>query len=90
LGVTASAVLSPDVAGPVVLGGGILSQQPLIATRVVEALRRAGCDGPVSTVPDGTIGAAVLALRRGGVTPDEATFDRIATSLAALRQRGRP
>jgi N-acetylglucosamine kinase-like BadF-type ATPase len=86
LAVTASAVVSPDVDGPFVLGGSILSQQPSVASRVVEALRRAGCGGPVSTVPDGTIGAAVLALRRGGVALDETTFDRIATSLAGLRR----
>jgi N-acetylglucosamine kinase-like BadF-type ATPase len=86
LSVTAAAVVSPDVSGPVVLGGSILSQRT-VAERVVEAMRRAGCDGPVSTVPDGLVGSAVLALRRAGVTLDRATFDRIGASLATLRTR---
>ena len=45
----------------------------------------AASTGPFSRSDDGTVGAAVLALRLGGVTVDEATFERIRTTLAALR-----
>ena len=41
--------------------------------------------GPFVTVDDGTVGAAVLALRLGGVEVAEATFERIRTTLAPLR-----
>ncbi len=82
---TISAVVTPGLAGPVVLGGGVLSQQPAIAERVVEALRAEGIDGPFITVADGTVGAAVLALRHGGVVVDDIVFARITSSLAALR-----
>lgn len=85
LAATISTVAEPGVSGPLVLGGSILSQQPSMAARVVQALRKAGVDGPVTTVPDGTAGAAVLALRQGGVTVDDAVFGRIQSSLAALR-----
>ena len=82
---TISAVVTLGLAGPVVLGGGVLSQQPTLAQRIVEALRAEGIDGPFITVADGTVGAAVLALRHGGVVVDDIVFDRITSSLAALR-----
>ena len=67
------------------LGGSILSQQPSMAAGVVAALREHGVEGAVVTVPDGVAGAAVLALRRGGVIVDDIVFARIQSSLAALR-----
>jgi N-acetylglucosamine kinase-like BadF-type ATPase len=85
LATTMSTIVSPDVVGPVVLGGSILSRQRAIADAVVAAAQRCGVAGPVSTVPDGMVGAAVLALRRRGVTVDEVVFTRIHSSLAALR-----
>jgi glucosamine kinase len=85
LATTIAAVIDPEVAGPVVLGGSILAQQPAIAERVVAAVRAAGVIGDVSTVGDGTVGAAVLALRHAGAAVDPDVFDRIASSLAALR-----
>jgi N-acetylglucosamine kinase-like BadF-type ATPase len=86
LAVTGAAIASPDVAtGPIVLGGSILARQPALADSVVTAMRAAGVAGPATTVPDGLAGAAVLALRRGGVAVDEAVFGRIRSSLATLR-----
>ncbi len=85
LATTMATIAAADVVGPIVLGGSILSQQPAIADAVVAAAQRCGVAGPVSTVPDGMVGAAVLALRHGGATVDEAVFARIRSSLAALR-----
>jgi N-acetylglucosamine kinase-like BadF-type ATPase len=82
---TLRGVLEPEVDGPLVLGGSVLSRQPTIAGRVVEEFRLAGFRADVVTVDDGTVGAAVLALREAGVDPDEAMFERMRTTLAALR-----
>ncbi len=75
------AVGSPAVPGPVVLGGGILGRGPQVAERVAVAC---GAE-EVHVVADGTVGAAVLALRHSGALVDEAVFDEVTTSLAALR-----
>ena len=82
---TLAAVVVPDITGPLVLGGSIVAQQPLVARRVVEVLRTGGADPSVVTVTDGVVGAAVLALRHDGRCVDDATFARVHTSLAALR-----
>jgi N-acetylglucosamine kinase-like BadF-type ATPase len=82
---TISTIATPDVAGPLVLGGSILSQQPEITAAVVAAAQRSGSLGAVAAVPDGMVGAAVLALRHGGLEVDEAVFARIKSSLAELR-----
>ena len=67
------------------LGGSVLARQPTFAAGVIAKLRERGVTGPFVTVDDGTVGAAVLALRLGGVEVAEATFERIRTTLAALR-----
>jgi len=82
LAATLAAVVMPDIGGPLVLGGSILSQQPAIAQRVARAL---DASANVITVSDGLAGAAVLALRRGGVDVDAVVFDRVRASLATLR-----
>ena len=81
---TLAAVVVPDIAGPLVLGGSILAQQRAVARRVLQALPGGAAD-PVVTVLDGVAGAAVLALRHGGRSVDDAVFARIQTSLAARR-----
>ena len=55
------------------------------APAVIAAAQRCGVAGPVSTVADGMVGAAVLALRHGDAAVDEIVFARIQSSLAALR-----
>jgi N-acetylglucosamine kinase-like BadF-type ATPase len=85
LATTMSTIAAADVVGPIVLGGSILSQQRTIADAVVAAARRCGVAGPVVAVPDGMVGAAVLALRHGGAVVDEAVFTRVRSTLAALR-----
>lgn len=82
LAATLEAVVVPDIGGPLVLSGSILSQQPAIAPRVMRLL---GNNPDVITVSDGLAGAAVLALRHSGVDVDDTVFARIHASLAALR-----
>ena len=57
---TLDAVRSPTVAGPLVLGGGILGRGGQLADRLVAAR---GADD-VPAVADGVLGVCVLALRR--------------------------
>ena len=86
LAATLRAVVVQDVTGPLVLGGSILSHQPSVARPVVQSFHAATAgDALVITVSDGTVGAAALALRHGGVPVDDTVFSRLQTSLAALR-----
>jgi N-acetylglucosamine kinase-like BadF-type ATPase len=80
LGRTLTAVRSPTVSGPVVLGGGILARGGRLAARLAAA-----GDGEVQVVTDGVLGVSVLALRRAGATVDAPMFQQLATSLAAVR-----
>lgn len=84
---TLVAVLRPEVDGPLVLGGSVLLRQARVAATVEAAYRAAGHPGEVVTVADGTAGAAVLALRHGGVDVDPATYGRVTATLADLRAR---
>jgi glucosamine kinase len=78
---TLRAVRSPTDTGPVVLGGGILGRGGRVADRL-----SAACGAPeVHTVPDGAVGVCVLALRHAGAGVDEALFDRVTSSLPAVR-----
>ena len=76
-----TAVRSPTVTGPVVLGGGILGR----GGRLFDRLAAASGAEQVHAVADGALGVCVLALRRAGTHVDAAMFQRLATSLAALR-----
>jgi len=83
---TLTAVRSPAVSGPVVLGGGILGRSSQLADRLVAAC------GPEElgasrfpTVADGAVGVCVLALRHAGSAVDEAVFRRLTASLTSVR-----
>lgn len=85
---TLATVVVEQVVGPLVLGGSILSHQRSVADPVAQSFHAAGRagDGPgVITVSDGLPGAVVLALRRGGLSVDDPTFDRVRASLARSR-----
>ncbi len=73
------------VGGPVVLGGGVARRLPGLAAAIAADMPGPGGAGEVITVPDGVLGAAVLALRHDGLRVDRAMFDRLAGGLAALR-----
>jgi len=78
---TLTAVGSPTVTGPVVLGGGILGRGGQLVDRLVAARGAA----EVQVVADGVLGVCVLALRNVGTHVDAALFGRLSTSLAAVR-----
>lgn len=83
---TFDTVIDPTLTGPVVLGGSILSKQPAFTHLLVESLRASGVTGPLVPVPDGTIGAAVLALRDAGVVVDDLMFDQLRASAVTVRR----
>lgn len=72
---------SAEVTGPLILGGSILSTRSLIEEKLAPEL--AGQE--VARVPDGLAGAASMALRQAGIQVDQEIFERIASSLTALR-----
>ena len=79
-----AAVRVPELDGPVVVGGsviarGILGAGPGLAADLVPV---AG-DTPVIPVPDGLVGAAVLALRHTGSTVDDARFTTLQAQVLA-------
>jgi glucosamine kinase len=78
---TLAAVRSPTVFGPVVLGGGILGRGGQLADRLVAARGAA----EVHVVADGALGVCVLALRSAGTNVDAAMFQRLTTSMTAVR-----
>jgi hypothetical protein len=67
------------------LGGSVLTAQPRISDGVTRALREEGFSPEMRKVPDGVVGAAVLALRLAGTDVDAEVFERITTTLAHLR-----
>jgi N-acetylglucosamine kinase-like BadF-type ATPase len=75
------AVRTPDLPGPVVLGGGILGRGGQVADRLAA---RCGADG-LLVVADGAVGVSVLALRHAGRQVDATVFHQVTTSLAAVR-----
>jgi N-acetylglucosamine kinase-like BadF-type ATPase len=82
---TFEAVRRPDLAGPRVLGGGILTHYPILVEHMTPAIARDGLAPEFRPVPDGVVGAAVLALRESDVTVDQTVFDTLIATLAALR-----
>ncbi|MEO7125609.1 MAG: BadF/BadG/BcrA/BcrD ATPase family protein [Nakamurella sp.] len=92
---TLAAVRIPELPGPIVLGGTVAKRLPgltaAVRTSVAGAGRAPSPAAPsdpqlqVRIVPDGAVGAAVLTLRQAGITVDQEIFDRVTSSLAALR-----
>jgi N-acetylglucosamine kinase-like BadF-type ATPase len=80
-----SAVRAVDLPGPVVVGGSVLIRGFLNAPPSLQAELVLPAGGePVIPVPDGLVGAAVLALRHAGCDVDEALFRRIQAEVARL------
>jgi N-acetylglucosamine kinase-like BadF-type ATPase len=85
---TMRAVLRPEITGPVVLAGGVLTANRGFRDRLIERLRP---DLPQATflpVADGMVGALMLALRQAGLEAGPERFDRLSRTLAALPSRG--
>jgi len=82
---TLETVTDPAVEGPVVLGGGTLAQHDALVDRITATRGSEGGAAEVHVVDEGTVGAAVVALRHASVTVDGPVFERIARTLDALR-----
>lgn len=76
-------VFAADIAGPVVLGGGIIEHLTGLPSAIAEVMRAAGHEPDIRLSGDGSVGAAVLALRHQGVTVDEAMLAIITASVKA-------
>ena len=68
--------------GPVVLGGGVIAHLTGVAPAIADIVRAAGHEPDIRMAADGSVGAAVLALRAVGITVDEAMVATIAASMA--------
>jgi glucosamine kinase len=80
-----SAVRAADLPGPIVVGGSVLIRGFLNAPPSLQAELVLPAGGePVIPVPDGLVGAAVLALRHAGCDVDEALFNRIQAEVTRL------
>ncbi|MEA5117098.1 MAG: BadF/BadG/BcrA/BcrD ATPase family protein [Propionicimonas sp.] len=82
------AIVVPEVSGPVVFGGSVLTRQPAfmdeVAALVADALPSVR---DYVAVEDGMVGAVMLALREVGVEAGQAVFETVANSLAELPTR---
>lgn len=77
-------VFDPQMPGPIALGGGIIPHLTGLPGAIGNHVRAAGHEPFVRVAADGSIGAAVLAMRAMGIAVDEGT---VATIAASIRQR---
>jgi glucosamine kinase len=81
-----AAVRSPDLTGPVVVGGSVIVRGMLVAPPGLRAaLVPLESGDAVIPVSDGLVGAAVLVLRHTGKDVDEALFRTIQAEVERLR-----
>jgi N-acetylglucosamine kinase-like BadF-type ATPase len=73
--------------GPIVLGGGVIPHLTGVAPGIAGIVRRAGHDPDIRPATDGSVGAAVLAMRAVGLAVDEAMVATIAASIAVRYAR---
>ena len=76
------------VPGPVVLGGGVMPNFTNVAPGISDIIRAAGQVPDIRLAADGSVGAAVLALRHQGIAVDDAMVARIAASIKERTARG--
>ncbi len=76
-------VFDPAMSGPVVLGGSIAAHLSGLPPAIAEVMRAAGQEADIRLSGDGSVGAAVLALRHYGVAVDEAMVRAVAASISA-------
>lgn len=67
--------------GPIVLGGGVIPHLSGVAPAIADIVRAAGMEPDIRLATDGSVGAAVLAMRAVGLTVDEAMVAAIAASM---------
>lgn len=88
--VAGEASASMLTAQPLVFGGSVLTLGGDVAEAVTQRLMTASTAGSVVKailVSDGTVGSAVLALKRAGIQVDASVFTRIQRTLASLRDQ---
>ncbi len=79
---TLAAVTRPDIPGPIILGGGILTHSHTLSQLIATARQ----DSDIRVASDGVVGAAVIALRRAGIETGPEIHATIRTSAQRLRQ----
>lgn len=85
LSATLRAVRSPEVTGPVIIGGSVAKRLPGLTEAVAASFSDDGMARPeIRIVADGVIGAGMLALRSAGVPVDETILSRVRASFADL------
>jgi N-acetylglucosamine kinase-like BadF-type ATPase len=77
----------PTMPGPVALGGGVIAHLAGLPDAIAATIRAAGHKPIIRLATDGSIGAAVLAMRAVGIAVDDATIETIRLSLAARAGR---
>jgi N-acetylglucosamine kinase-like BadF-type ATPase len=80
-----AAAFDSSVPGPVALGGGVMPHLAGVADGIAEIIRAAGHLPDIRPVADGSVGAAILALRAAGALVDAALFETISASIAARK-----
>lgn len=71
----------PQMPGPIVLGGGVIAHLTGVAPAIARIVRDAGQEPDIRIASDGSVGAAVLAMRAVGLAVDEAMLKTIAASV---------
>lgn len=71
--------------GPLVIGGSVLSRSGPVRDAFLARLGDAADGLAMRSVGDGTVGAAVLAIRAGGGEPNAQTLARLTETVAAFR-----
>jgi glucosamine kinase len=80
-----AAVLAPDLPGPLVVGGSVIVRGMLGAPPSLGAELVPPAGGPVIPVPDGLVGAAVLALEQAGCDVNDALFRTLQAEISRVR-----
>jgi glucosamine kinase len=76
-------IFDPLMPGPVALGGGVVPHLMGLPDAIANHILAAGHAPVVRIAADGSIGAAVLAMRAVGISVDDAMVGTIATSIKA-------
>ena len=74
-------VYDPQVPGPVALGGGVIPHLTGLPEAIAAHIGAAGNEPVVRMAADGSIGAALLAMRAVDIAVDDAMVDTIAASI---------
>jgi N-acetylglucosamine kinase-like BadF-type ATPase len=80
-----AAAFDPGLPGSVALGGGVMPHLTGVAEGVAALIRAAGHVPDIRPVADGSVGAAVLALRAAGLAVDAPLFATVSASIAARK-----